>query len=151
MSQLSFIWSSPRLGEVDKWFTHKIRTATHLQQTHADISRSYMNICIYTHIYEVNTIRFQTFFVWALLLIVHTWNTSPLRRSLLRLQCTCCTVSNNFSKDPWKSSCVSVSMTFVTASFISLIVSQRQPLSLGNNQKSQRARLRNVLMPILVK
>ena len=30
--------------------------------------------------------------------------------------------SNNFWKAPWKSSCVSVSMTFVTASFISLIV-----------------------------
>ena len=28
----------------------------------------------------------------ALLLIVHTWNSSPLRSNLLRLQCTCCTV-----------------------------------------------------------
>ena len=26
--------------------------------------------------YEVHTISFQTFFVWALLLIVHTWNSS---------------------------------------------------------------------------
>ena len=34
----------------------------------------------------------QTFFVWALLLIVHTWNSSPLPSNLLRLQCTCCTV-----------------------------------------------------------
>ena len=48
--------------------------------------------------------------------------------------------SNNFWKAPYKSSCVSVSMTFVTASFISSIVSWRQPLSLGNNQKSQGAR-----------
>ena len=32
------------------------------------------------------------FFVWALLLIVHTWNSSPLRNNLLQLQCTCCTV-----------------------------------------------------------
>ena len=32
------------------------------------------------------------FFVWALLLIVHTWNSSPLRSYLLRLQCTCWTV-----------------------------------------------------------
>ena len=31
--------------------------------------------------------------------------------------------SNNFSKAPWKSSCVSMSMTFVTTSFISSIVS----------------------------
>ena len=43
-------------------------------------------------VYKVHTISFQTFFVWALLLIVHTWNSSPLRSSLLRLQCTCCTV-----------------------------------------------------------
>ena len=40
----------------------------------------------------MHTISFQTFFVWALLLIVHTWNSSPLRCNLLRLQCTCCTV-----------------------------------------------------------
>ena len=38
------------------------------------------------------TISFQTFFVWALLLIIHTWNSSRLRRNLLRLQYTCCTV-----------------------------------------------------------
>ena len=37
--------------------------------------------------------------------------------------------SNNFWKAPWKSSCVSVSMTFITASFISSIVFKRQPLS----------------------
>ena len=36
--------------------------------------------------------KFPPFFVWALLLIVHTWNSSPLRSNLLRLQCTCCTV-----------------------------------------------------------
>ena len=37
-------------------------------------------------------ISFQTFFVWALLLIVHTWNSNPLRSNFLRLQCTCSTV-----------------------------------------------------------
>ena len=36
--------------------------------------------------------KFLDFFVWALLLIVHTWNSSPLRSNLLQLQCTCCTV-----------------------------------------------------------
>ena len=36
--------------------------------------------------------KFPDFFVWALLLIVHTWNSSPLRSNLLQLQCTCCTV-----------------------------------------------------------
>ena len=33
--------------------------------------------------------KFPDFFEWALLLIVHTWNSSPLRTNLLRLQCTC--------------------------------------------------------------
>ena len=42
--------------------------------------------------YEVHTISFLTFFVCALLLIVHTGNSSPLRNNLLRLQCTYCTV-----------------------------------------------------------
>ena len=37
-------------------------------------------------------ICFQTFFVWALLLIVYIWNSSPLRSNLLQLQCTCSTV-----------------------------------------------------------
>ena len=45
-----------------------------------------------TQRYEVPSINFQTFFVWALLSIVHTWNSSPLRSNLLRLQCTCCAV-----------------------------------------------------------
>ena len=30
--------------------------------------------------------------MWALLLIVHAWNSSPLRSNPLPLQCTCCTV-----------------------------------------------------------
>ena len=49
----------------------------------------YTSTYIYIYIYEVHMISFQTFFVWALLLIVHTWNSSPLRSILLRLQCTC--------------------------------------------------------------
>ena len=44
-------------------------------------------------IYEVHMISFQTFFLWALLLIVHARNSSLLRSNLLRLQCTCCTVT----------------------------------------------------------
>ena len=40
----------------------------------------------------MHTISFQTFFVWPLLLIVHSWNSSPLQSNLLRLQCTCCTI-----------------------------------------------------------
>ena len=42
--------------------------------------------------YEVPSISFQTFFVWALLFIVHTWNSSPLRSNLLQLQYTCCII-----------------------------------------------------------
>ena len=37
--------------------------------------------------------KFPDFFVWALLLIVHTWNSSLLRSNLLQLQCTSCTVT----------------------------------------------------------
>ena len=51
-----------------------------------------MYIYIYIYIYEFHAISFQTFFVWALLLIVHTWNSSPLRNNLIRLLCTFCTV-----------------------------------------------------------
>ena len=36
--------------------------------------------------------KFPDFFLWAFLLIVHTWNFSPLRSKLLRLQCSSCTV-----------------------------------------------------------
>ena len=75
----------------------------------------YVYIYIYIYICEVHTIGFQTFFVWALLLIVYTWNFSPLQSNLLPFQ--------QLLEGPWKSSCVSVSMTFVTAFFISSIVS----------------------------
>ena len=75
------------------------------------------------YIYEGHTISFQTFFVWALLLRVHTWISTPLRSNLLQLLLQLFYRSNNVWKAPWKSSCVSVSMTFVTASFISSIVS----------------------------
>ena len=36
--------------------------------------------------------KFLDFFVWALLLIVQTWNSSSIRRNLLQLQGACCTV-----------------------------------------------------------
>ena len=49
-------------------------------------------LCLLCYTYKVHTMSFQTFFVWALLLIIHTWNSRPLRRNLLLLQCTCCTV-----------------------------------------------------------
>ena len=37
----------------------------------------------------------RLFFVWALLLIVHSWNSSPLRSNTLRLQCTCTVQTNS--------------------------------------------------------
>ena len=52
----------------------------------------YQSISIYIYIYEGPTISFQKFFVWELLLIVHTWNSSPLPSNILWLQSTCCTV-----------------------------------------------------------
>ena len=43
--------------------------------------------CVRTN--EDHWISFPTFFVWALLLIVHSWKPSPLPNNLLWLQCTC--------------------------------------------------------------
>ena len=37
--------------------------------------------------------EFPDFFVWALSLIVHTWNSGPLQSNLLWLQCVCCTIT----------------------------------------------------------
>ena len=51
---------------------------------------------------------FQTFFVWVLLLIVHTWNRSPLGSNLLRQQCTCYTVQTT-SERPHQSPLVRAS------------------------------------------
>ena len=50
--------------------------------------------------YEVHSISFQNFLVWTLLLTVHTKNSSPLQRILLRHQCTCCTVPTTSGKPP---------------------------------------------------
>ena len=38
---------------------------------------------------------FLTFYVWVLLLIVHPWNSSPLRSNLLQPQCTCTVPPNS--------------------------------------------------------
>ena len=53
------------------------------------------NVCLFPKLtgFRYETIEMkETSFVWTLLLIVHTWNSSPFRSNLLRLQCTCCTV-----------------------------------------------------------
>ena len=51
------------------------------------------NIYIYIYIYIRGAYdMFPDFFRMALLLRVHTWNSSPHRSNLLQVQCTCCTV-----------------------------------------------------------
>ena len=42
--------------------------------------------------------KFPDFFVWALLLIVHSWNSISLRCNLLRLQCNCCAVPTTYGR-----------------------------------------------------
>ena len=70
-----------------------ILTYTHTKEytytVHTSILMHKPNCTCTFYRYEDHSISFQTFFVWALLLIVHTWNSSPLRSNLLRLQCTC--------------------------------------------------------------
>ena len=62
---------------------------------------NYMAHVFYAGIFFLNIyirgsiISFQTFFAWGLLLIVYTGNSSPLRSNLLRLHCTCCTVTTS--------------------------------------------------------
>ena len=48
-------------------------------------SNSSLHITLFYNfsLYKMHTISFQTFFVRALLLIVHTWNSSPLQSNLL--------------------------------------------------------------------
>ena len=52
-----------------------------------------LEMYIYIYIYIRGSLNkfIDNFFVWALLLIVHTSNSNPLRSNLSRLQCTCCT------------------------------------------------------------
>ena len=89
-------------------YSHEHNTHTH-------------NIHTYIYIYRRSLKSFQTFFVWALLLIVHTWNSSPLRNNIPRLQCTCTltTTSGSPHRRPLVWACQWPS---VTASFISSII-----------------------------
>ena len=57
-----------------------------------------INYMTWDIMYDVHTIRFQTVFVCALLLIVHTWNSIPLPSNPLRLQCTCYIVPRTSGK-----------------------------------------------------
>ena len=81
------------------WYALKPNQPTNQPTIFVKFASSYHNfrsVSIITSfsnvIYEVHAISFQTFFVWALFLIVHSWNPSPLRSNLLQLQCSCSTV-----------------------------------------------------------
>ena len=76
---------SPVLSESSLWDVFFVLTVV-LFRSNSSAFFCFVRIC------EVHTINFQTFFVWALLLIVHTWNPSPIPSNILWLQCTCCTV-----------------------------------------------------------
>ena len=91
--------------------------------------------------YKTHETNFQTFFVWALLLIVHTWNFSPLRSNLLQLQCTCCIVPTT-SRRPHGSPLVWACQWPSSQSLSSPQLSHNDSFSLsfGNKQKSQGAR-----------
>ena len=57
------------------------------------ISRDTTGNCSRGTIYTRRSLnKFPDFFEWALLFIVHIWNSSPLRCNLLRLQCICYTI-----------------------------------------------------------
>ena len=82
------------------WFlSRNIPSLTHKRNDLIKVVSS--NIFEPYYIYEVHTTGFQTFFVWALSLIVHTWNSSPLRSNLLRLQCTCTVPTTSWWKCYW--------------------------------------------------
>ena len=69
---------------------------------HIMLPRPRCELAILCWIYEDHLISFQNIFVWALLLRVHTWNSSILRSNLFRLQCTCCAVPTT-SRRPYRS------------------------------------------------
>ena len=95
------------------WFKVTLKSSKScVHWTECKLKKSYMthtDTCIHrqihshrqTFIYELHTIGFQTFFVCAPLLIVHTWNFSPLRSNLFLLQCTCCAVPTTYRRPHW--------------------------------------------------
>ena len=96
-SSITDIEHFPNYNTFNPPLTHQVR----LWQPYTIVIYIYIYIYIHTHThiqentiyrYMVPSISFQAFFVWALLLIVHTWNSSPLWSNFLQLQCTCCTL-----------------------------------------------------------
>ena len=75
------------------------------KEKNTSMSHQYIYRSIYVDIYIICTYnkhsiiylrgslnKFPDFFVWALLLTVHTWNSSPLLSNLLWLQRNCCII-----------------------------------------------------------
>ena len=77
--------------------------------------------------------KFPDFFVWALLLIVHKWNSSPLPSNALIVS------FQQLLGGPMEVP-MCEPIIDLRHSLISSTVSYRQPLSLGNYQKSQGAK-----------
>ena len=111
-------------------YTHS-HTYTHTQiHTHTYIYiyihtyNIYIFVYIYIYIYILGSLnKFPDFFSYGHFYWLYTYETlNSFESNLLRLQCTCCTVPTT-SWRPHGSPRVSVSMTFITASFISSIVS----------------------------
>ena len=94
------------MNELQNWLVLSHLKHTYIQNSITHTHTHARACTLNSVIYEVHTISFQTFFVWQLLLIMHTWNSSPLRTAIHLLY-----RPNNF----WKSSCVSVSIIIVTA------------------------------------
>ena len=72
-----------------------------LQVKYQIIVYHFNKICIYLIYIRVAYDKVPDIFVWTLLLIVHTWNSSSLRSNLLRLQCTCCTIPKTSGRPHW--------------------------------------------------
>ena len=81
---LSLLVEEPK-SEVNKPFVPEQQSPHELCICICLYIMAYLYVCYTTYIYDVHTISFQTCFVWALLLIVHTWNSSPLRSNFPRL------------------------------------------------------------------
>ena len=84
-------WSVKKVMLIALWDMKGAITIDFLKKTVQLFKQDSLNLLNDSHI-RGSLNKFPDFFVWVLLLIVHTWNSCPLRSNFLRLQCTCCTV-----------------------------------------------------------
>ena len=126
---LFFIWKLERF--LIKWYRQNLsllfNKACLNERLLPYFTKTYIHMRAHTHThththtkfikYVPDFFRMGTFIDSTRMKHKSTWKYSP-PAAKHSLYC-----SNTFWKVPWKSSCVSVSMTFVTASFISSVVS----------------------------